>query len=81
MVRLEESGPGATWTTPVDHLLASGGRGGERGHSVRARDGRRESPEPDGPGLVPHRPEGDEHDGMDGIGEVPMPRPSSRSIV
>ncbi len=50
MVRLEECGPGATWTTPADRLLASGGHGVERGHSVRARDGRRESPEaePDG---------------------------------
>jgi hypothetical protein len=42
----------------------------------------RESPEPDGPGLVPDRPEGDEHDAMDGIGEVAMPpRPNSCSIV
>ena len=45
MVRLEESGPGATWTTPADRLLGSEGRGVERGHSVRARDGRSESPE------------------------------------
>jgi hypothetical protein len=31
MVRLEESGPGATWTTPVDHLLASGDAGSSEG--------------------------------------------------
>jgi hypothetical protein len=57
-----------------------GGRGVERGHSVRACNGRRESPEPDGPGLVPDRPEGDEHDGMDRIGDhrtaSPLPNES-----
>jgi len=47
---------------------------------VRVREGRRESPEADGAGLVPDRPEGDEHDGMDGIGDhrtaSPLPNES-----